>query len=146
MKTFFVPNRLFWLLVLVIGIMFVMPLVASAQDGSTPLDPLQLQFAVYFTAAAVVNRFVEFFKPKVNDLKYDDDVKRALLTMIAVAAGIAVAFTGRLNIAAGYAIVPEIVGTVGTGAVFAFGADLLHVLLDLLYGGRDKLVGSTPVG
>lgn len=146
MRIIFVPNKLFWLLVLVIGLMFIAPLAVFAQDGSTPIDSLQLQFAVYFTAAAVVNRFVEFFKPKVNDLKYDDDVKGALLTMIAVAAGIVAAFAGHLNIASGYAIVPDVVGTIGTGAVLAFGADVLHVLLDLLYGGRDKLTGSTPVG
>lgn len=140
MRLYFIPNRRFWqVLFIVLVLLFVVAPVAAQDTGGGNTDPIVAQFGLFFAAAAAVNRFVEFTKPRVNATKWSDEAKGAALTFTAVTAGIATSFLGHLNLAVSYAAVPELAGVVFTGAVLGIGADFLHVALDLVYGWRDSL-------
>jgi hypothetical protein len=150
MRFYFIPNRRFWQLALIVlALLFVFAVPVMAQDGSTPSDPLAAQFGIFFAAAAAVNRLVEFVKPRINATSLSEDGKKAALTFVAVAAGIAAAIAGQLNLAVSASNVPPAAGIMFTGALLGLGADTLHIILDLVYGWRDMITSppsSLPPG
>ena len=97
-----------------------------------------MDFGIILAAAAAVNRFVEsLVKPSVRKLPYAVEIQDGLIVFVALLAGIAVALMGNLTLFIGVPTVPPLAATLLTGAVIGLGSDLIHVVIDLLYGWRD---------
>lgn len=99
-----------------------------------------MDFSLVIGASAAVNRFVEFVKPYVRKLQYTVDVQDGLLVLIQVLAGVAVALMGNLNLFVGIATLPPLFATVLTGVIAGLGADVINVVIDLLYGWKGNVV------
>jgi len=97
-----------------------------------------MDFSVVLAAAAAVNRFVEgLVKPSIRKTPYSVEVQDGLIVFLSLLAGVAVALMGNLTLFVGVPAVPPLAATLLTGAVIGLGADLIHVVIDLLYGWRD---------
>lgn len=96
-----------------------------------------MDFSVVLAAAAAVNRFLEFVKPRVRALPYSVEVQDSILVFIQVLAGVAVALMGNLSLFAGVPTIPAPAALFLTGAIVGLGADAIHIVLDFLYGWRD---------
>lgn len=98
------------------------------------------EFALVFAAAAAVNRFVEFIKPRIDALKFSDATRDGVLVLIAVLTGILIALLsgGAINMFATIYGLPALVGQILTGVLAGLGADVLNAVLGVLYGWRDN--------
>jgi hypothetical protein len=99
---------------------------------------IHMDFSVVLAAAAAVNRLVEsLVKPTVRKLPYSVEVQDGIIVFVALLAGIAVALMGNLSLFTGVPAVPTFAALLLTGAVIGLGADLIHIVIDFLYGWRD---------
>jgi hypothetical protein len=106
-----------------------------------------MDFSLVIAASAAVNRFVEFIKPYVRKLQYTVDIQDGLLVLIAVLAGVAVAFMGNLNLFVGIPNLPVVFAQILTGVIAGLGADVINVVIDLLYGWKANVESkSAKVG
>lgn len=101
-----------------------------------------MDFSVVLAAAAAVNRFLEFVKPRVRALKYSVEVQDSILVFIQVLAGIAVALMGNLSLFTGIASIPVWFATVLTGVIIGLGSDVINVVIDLLYGWKNNVTST----
>jgi hypothetical protein len=93
-----------------------------------------MDFTIYFTLAAAVNRTVEVIKPLVKRYNFEQNVYDALIQLIAIALGILVVSVAKVNIVnAFFPVVPEYLAFLVTGALVGLGADVLNGVIDLLY-------------
>jgi hypothetical protein len=131
-------NRPFNILFLLFVLLFVLVPVVAAQD--VPGSPPTTERAGAVLAIALgVNRFVEFLKPRVRATKFSEQVQDSLLILIALVAGVAATFmaNGAANLFPDTAVRYPIFALVLTGIVAGFGAEFVHILVDVLYAGRD---------
>lgn len=97
-----------------------------------------MDFGIILAAAAAVNRFVEFIKPYVRKLNWSVDIQDGLLVLIAMLAGVALAFIGNLNLFVGVPNLPVVFAQILTGVVAGLGADVINVVIDLLYNWKNN--------
>lgn len=102
-----------------------------------------MDFSVVLAASAAVNRFVEFVKPVIRKLPYSVQVQDALLVLVQVLAGIAVALIGNLNLFIGVSALPQFAAVLLTGAIVGLGSDVINVVIDLLYGWKNSVTTSS---
>lgn len=102
-----------------------------------------MDFSVILAASATVNRFVAFVKPYIRSLKFSTDVQDGLLILVQVLAGILIALMGSLNLFVGIPTLPPFAAYLLTGAVVGLGADVINVVIDLLYGWKNNV--ANPV-
>lgn len=97
-----------------------------------------METGTLLAAAAAVNRFVEVVKPAVREV-VPEAYQKAALVALALAAGLLVAWVGRLNVIGDALSLPSWIEIVLTGALVGAGADALNAVIDLLYSWRDQL-------
>jgi hypothetical protein len=102
-----------------------------------------MDFSVVLAASAAVNRFIEAVKPFVRKLNVSVEVQDSVLVVIQVAAGIALALMGQLNLLIGVPTIPPLVAVILTGAVLGLGADIVNVVVDFLYGWKANVTGTS---
>lgn len=100
--------------------------------------------SLFIAASVAVNRFVDFLKPYVRKLPYSADIQDALLLLIACASGVLLAFSGQLNLFTVVPNIPPFVATVLTGVLCGFGADVINVVVSLLYNWKDANKPAEP--
>lgn len=98
-----------------------------------------MDFSVVLAASAAVNRFVAFVKPYIRQTKFTTEVQDGLLVLVQVLAGIVVALMGSLNLFVGIPTLPPFAAYLLTGALVGLGADVINVVIDLMYGWKNNV-------
>lgn len=99
--------------------------------------------ATLLALAGAVNRLVAVLKPSVANLKLPDKTYDIVLQLIAIAAGILLAFITSANIIPAALNVSSLIGTIITGALIGLGSDILNGVLAFLYTGQSSVKVNT---
>jgi len=101
-----------------------------------------MDFTLVLALAAGVERFVEAVKPLIASLKLSDETYKAVVQIVGVLIGMGLALLSQdtINLFTGYPQIPTLVGTLLTGAIAGIGSAAVHVVIDLFYGWRDKVM------
>ena len=99
--------------------------------------------ATLLALTGAVNRLVSVLKPSIANLKLPDKTYDIVLQLIAIAAGIILAFITNANIIPAALNVSSLLGTIITGALIGLGSDILNAVLAFLYTGQNPIKVGT---
>lgn len=100
-----------------------------------------MDFTLVVALALGVEAFIEVVKPLIARFGLSDDNYTAVVTLVGILVGMGLALLSQdtINLFTGYPQIPVLVGTLLTGGIAGAGSKVVHVVIDLFYGWRDKV-------
>jgi hypothetical protein len=93
--------------------------------------------SAFLALAGAVNRLVSVLKPTVGRLGLSDRAYDIALQLIAIVAGVILAFVaGGANVIPASLNVSPTIGVIITGVLVGLGSDVLNAVLEFLYAGQ----------
>jgi hypothetical protein len=111
----------------------------------------RMDATAFLALAGSVNRLISIIKPKLGEFGksrgWSDNFYNIVLEIIAIIAGIFLAFASQANLVPTPLNISSGIGMIITGIVIGLGSDTLNAVLDFLYSGKKPLVdtGGAPV-